>query len=135
MQSFRTSRAVVKARAPPESVGSQAVAEGSCHSLEGVKLEEVSLRAGEARLLIRGKLLTADQDASILVTDFPLALLHPVFSSMPALQNAPPAASEPQTPLLLAQSQLHLALERVLLDLRELLLFLDLMGRTLGGRT
>ena len=77
----------------------QAVAQGACHSLEGVKIEEVSLRAGEAILLIEGKLLTPDQNTSILLTDFPIALLHPLFKSVPALQNAAPAAGEPRTSL------------------------------------
>ena len=73
----------------------QAVAQGSCHSLEGVKLEEVSLRTGDAKLLVRGKLLTADQNASILLTDFPVAMLQPLFRSMPALEHAAPAVGEP----------------------------------------
>lgn len=72
----------------------QAVAQGACHSLEGVKIEELSLRAGEAILLIEGKLLTPDQDTSILLTDFPIALLDPIFRTVPALQNAAPAAGE-----------------------------------------
>ena len=72
----------------------QAVAQGSCHSLEGVKLEEVSLRTGDAKLLVRGKLLTADQNASILLTDFPVAMLQPLFRSMPALEHAAPAVGE-----------------------------------------
>lgn len=55
----------------------------------------MSLRAGDAILLIEGKLLTADQDTSILLTDFPIALLHPLFKSVPALQNAAPAVGEP----------------------------------------
>ena len=70
---------------------SQAVAQGACHSLEGVKIEEISLRAADARLLIQGKLLTADQNTSVLLTDFPVALLEPLFKSMPALRNAAPA--------------------------------------------
>lgn len=72
----------------------QAVAQGACHSVEGVKLEEISLRAGDARLLIQGKLLTADQNTTILLTDFPVALLDPLFKTMPALQNAAPAVGE-----------------------------------------
>ena len=76
------------------SRGLQAVAQGSCHSLEGVKLEEVSLRTGDAKLLVRGKLLTADQNASILLTDFPVAMLQPLFRSMPALEHAAPAVGE-----------------------------------------
>ena len=72
--------------------GLQAVAQGSCHSLEGVKLEEVSLKAGAAKLMVRGKLLTPDQNASILLSDFPVALLQPLFRSMPALEHAAPAA-------------------------------------------
>ena len=63
----------------------QAVAQGACHSLEGVKIEEVSLRAGEAILLIEGKLLTPDQNTSILLTDFPIALLDPLFKDCASL--------------------------------------------------
>lgn len=59
-----------------------------------MKIEEVSLRAGDAKLLIRGKLLNEAQDASVLLTDFPVALLQPLFRSMPALQHAAPAAGE-----------------------------------------
>lgn len=50
------------------------------------------MRMGDAKLLIRGKLLSAEQNASVLLTDFPVAVLQPLFRSMPALQNAPPAA-------------------------------------------
>ena len=46
---------------------------------------------GEARLNVDGKLLGATQDASILLTDFPLSTLQPLFKSIPGLQNAAPA--------------------------------------------
>ncbi len=39
----------------------QVVANGTSHSGEGLKLEEVALRAGDAQLLIRGALLGASQ--------------------------------------------------------------------------
>ena len=79
-------------RLSPKQDVLQAVAQGACHSLEGVKIEEVSLRAGDAILLIEGKLLTPDQNTTILLTDFPIALLQPLFKSVPALQHAAPAA-------------------------------------------
>ncbi|KAK9840821.1 hypothetical protein WJX81_007219 [Elliptochloris bilobata] len=71
----------------------QMVANGTSHSDEGLKLEEVALRAGDAQLLIRGALLGAAQDATVLLTDFPVALLQPLFRAMPALAHAAPAAS------------------------------------------
>lgn len=39
----------------------QMVANGTSHSDEGLKLEEVALRAGDAQLLVRGALLGASQ--------------------------------------------------------------------------
>ncbi|KAK9862508.1 hypothetical protein WJX84_009406 [Apatococcus fuscideae] len=69
----------------------QAIARGSCHSEEGVQIEEFCLRAGEARLNIDGKLLGSSQDASLLLTDFPVATLNPLFKRVPGLQNAAPA--------------------------------------------
>ena len=53
---------------------------------------------GDAKLLVRGALLGARQDASILVTDFPMAMLQPVFCNMPTLQHATPAALARGTP-------------------------------------
>ena len=57
----------------------QVVAIGSCHSNEGVKLEEVALRAEDAKLLLRGGLLGPHQNATLMLTDFPVALLQPLF--------------------------------------------------------
>ena len=49
-------------RARPErGGGAQVVANGTSHSGEGLKLEEVALRAGDAQLLVRGALLGAAQ--------------------------------------------------------------------------
>eukprot|EP00884_Botryococcus_braunii_P001434 jgi/Botrbrau1/11291/Bobra.0038s0057.1 len=69
----------------------QVVAVGSSHSDEGLHLEEVTLKTGEAKLAMQGSLLGARQDASLLVTDFPVALLRPLFRSLPALDHVPPA--------------------------------------------
>lgn len=71
----------------------QVVANGSCHSIEGIKLEELGLKAGEAKLLVRGSLLGAVQDASIILTDFPVAVLQPLFRALPALEHAMPAVA------------------------------------------
>lgn len=49
--------------------------------------------AGDAKLLVRGALLGAAQNASVLLTDFPMAMLQPIFRAMPALQHAAPAVS------------------------------------------
>ena len=57
----------------------QVVARGSCHSNEGLKLEEVALRAEDAKLLLRGGLLGPHQNATLMLTDFPVALLQPLF--------------------------------------------------------
>ena len=37
------------------------------------------LKAGDAKLLVRGSLLGEHQDASLLLTDFPMATLRPIF--------------------------------------------------------
>ena len=71
----------------------QVVANGSCHSIEGIKLEELGLKTGEAKLLVRGNLLGAAQDASIILTDFPVAILQPMFRALPALEHAAPAVA------------------------------------------
>lgn len=55
------------------------VARGSCHSNEGLKLEEVALRAEDAKLLLRGGLLGPHQNATLMLTDFPVVLLQPLF--------------------------------------------------------
>jgi hypothetical protein len=73
--------------------GKQVVANGSCHSIEGIKLEELGLKAGDAKLLVRGSLLGAAQDASIILTDFPVAILQPLFRALPALEHAAPAVA------------------------------------------
>lgn len=71
----------------------QMVAEGSYHSEEGIKLEDFSLKAGEAKLVIQGDLLGTEQNARVLVTDFPMAMLQPIFRAVPALQHAAPAVT------------------------------------------
>lgn len=72
----------------------QAVAIGSYHSAEGIHLDELSLGTGEAHLLIRGDLLGPKQDATMVLNDFPAALLSPIYRAVPALQNAVPAVTE-----------------------------------------
>ena len=57
----------------------QVVAAGSCHSNEGLKLEEVALRAEDAKLVMRGTLLGPHQNATLMLTDFPVSLLQPLF--------------------------------------------------------
>lgn len=79
----------------------QVVANGSCHSIEGIKLEELGLKTGEAKLLVRGSLLGAAQDASIILTDFPVAVLQPFFRALPALEHAMPAVAASGTDVLL----------------------------------
>lgn len=37
------------------------------------------LKAGDAKLLVRGSLLGERQDASVLLTDFPISTLRPIF--------------------------------------------------------
>ena len=61
----------------------QVVARGSCHSNEGLKLEELALRAQDAKLLLRGGLLGPHQNATLMLTDFPVALLQPLFRWSP----------------------------------------------------
>ena len=56
----------------------QVVARGSCHSNEGLKLEEMALRAQDAKLLLRGG-LGPHQNATLMLTDFPVVLLQPLF--------------------------------------------------------
>ena len=51
-------------------------ASGTADSAEGVALEELSITSGPARLLARGNLLSARQEAELHVTDFPLDLLQ-----------------------------------------------------------
>lgn len=64
----------------------QAVAQGTAHSAEGLSLEELSVKAGDAQLTLRGSLLGPRQDANLLITDFPAAILHPLYRALPALQ-------------------------------------------------
>ena len=42
-------------------------------------------------LQVRGSVLGGRQDATLLLTDFPIALLQPVLRAMPGLQHAQPA--------------------------------------------
>ena len=47
--------------------------------------------AGEAKLVVQGALLGERQNASVVVTEFPMAMLQPMFRAVPALQHAAPA--------------------------------------------
>lgn len=68
----------------------QVVAQGSCHSNEGLKLEELALRAEDAQLLVKGSLLGPSQDATLELSDFPVAMLQPAFRCLPfMLMTAP----------------------------------------------
>lgn len=62
------------------------VAAGNADSNEGVALEELSLKAGPAKLELHGNLLCPRQEAWLHVSDFPLDLLQPMYSALPALQ-------------------------------------------------
>ena len=50
----------------------------SPHGL-GLNSLQFVLKAGDAKLLVRGSLLGEHQDASVLLTDFPMATLRPLF--------------------------------------------------------
>jgi len=68
---------------------------GSAHSVEGLRLEEASLKAGAATLLLRGTLLGPAQDARILLADFPVATLTPLLrAAFPLLRHAAPAGGD-----------------------------------------
>lgn len=73
------------------------IAKGNGHSEDGVQLQELVLNAGDAKLLVRGSFFNDNQDATLLLTDFPVSSLQPVFQVIPALQHASPAVS-PQAP-------------------------------------
>ena len=42
---------------------------------------------------MQGRLLGQSQDATVLLSDFPMATLQPIFRAVPALQNAAPAVT------------------------------------------
>lgn len=50
--------------------------------------------AGPAKALLSGSLLCPRQDATLTVRDFPLDLLQPVYTALPALQRAATTAAE-----------------------------------------
>lgn len=68
-------------------------ASGGYHSEEGVHLEEFVLNKGDAKLVLQGSLLGERQDATLRITDFPVATLRPIFKAVPALARAVPAVS------------------------------------------
>ena len=96
------------------------LANGSCHSIEGIKLEELGLKTGEAKLLVRGNLLGAAQDASIILTDFPVAILQPMFRALPALEHAAPAVAASGEPSSCHWSLLWLPQTHILKSLQSL---------------
>ena len=61
-------------------------------------LAQFVFKSGDAKLLVRGSLLGEHQDATVLLTDFPMATLRPLFRAVPALAHAAPAVSA-QRPL------------------------------------
>lgn len=69
------------------------IARGNGHSEDGVQLQELVLNAGDAKLLVRGSFFNENQDATLLLTDFPVSSLQPIFQAIPALQHASPAVS------------------------------------------
>ena len=71
------------------------VAKGNYHSEEGVQLQEFVLKSGDAKFLVRGSILSEHQDANILLTDFPLATLRPLYKAIPALRNIAPQTTGP----------------------------------------
>ena len=42
---------------------------------------------------MQGRLLGSTQEATVLLSDFPMATLQPIFRAVPALQNAAPAVT------------------------------------------
>lgn len=56
-------------------------------------LLQLVLKAGDAKLLVRGSLLGERQDATVLLTDFPVATLRPFFRAVPALEHTSPAVA------------------------------------------
>lgn len=46
---------------------------------------QLVLKAGDAKLFVRGSLLGEHQDASLLLTDFPMTTLRPIFRCLPQL--------------------------------------------------
>lgn len=57
----------------------QVKAVGSCHSLEGLKLDWFEVKANGATLWAQGDLLGAEQKASFQLSKFPVGELEPVF--------------------------------------------------------
>jgi hypothetical protein len=71
------------------------LAAGSFHSEEGLQLQEFVLKAGDAKLSVRGSLLGEHQDASLLLTDFPMATLRPLFRRGQSSRLAVSCAASP----------------------------------------
>eukprot|EP00873_Tetraselmis_striata_P029672 jgi/Tetstr1/449936/TSEL_036990.t1 len=69
------------------------VARGSFHPVEGLSLQQFYVKAADAVLLIQGKLLGPNQNAVVVLNDFPAVVLSPILRSVPALENAVPAAT------------------------------------------
>lgn len=76
----------------------QVTAVGNVDSSEGIQLEELSLTSGPASLSLRGSMLSSKQDASLVISDFPLDLLQPLFDALPLLGGRGAAAAARQPP-------------------------------------
>eukprot|EP00798_Chlamydomonas_sp_ICE-L_P032214 gene32214-16772_t len=83
------------------------VAIGSADMNDGVLLDELSMAAGPARLHAQGSLMCPQQEASLRVTDFPLDLLQPLYSALPALQSATGRCCGPKATTVLAPNYLR----------------------------
>ncbi len=65
----------------------------SARGRPGVECIFLHLHADDARFVVQGRLLGQSQDATVLLSDFPMATLQPIFRAVPALQNAAPAVT------------------------------------------
>jgi hypothetical protein len=71
---------------------------GNYHSEEGLHLEEFVITSEGAKLLLQGSLFGEKQDATLRISDFPVATLRPLFRAVPALARAVPAVSAAEPP-------------------------------------
>lgn len=71
---------------------------GNYHSEEGLHLEEFVITSEGAKLLLQGSLFGERQDATLRISDFPVATLRPLFRAVPALARAVPAVSAAEPP-------------------------------------
>lgn len=64
-------------------------ARGEYHRADGLRVDEASVCAGDARATLRGTLLGPSQDASFRVADVPMSSLVPLVSSLRAAASSP----------------------------------------------